>query len=64
MLRGLSGRKEVIQRRIKLYLDTRRMFEICSKLKIKTPERRHTFISKLEQISRVVLVFPLLILNK
>ena len=64
MLRGLSGRKEVIQRRIKLYLDTRRMFEICSKLKIKTPERRHAFISKLEQISRVVLVFPLLILNK
>ena len=42
--------------------------EICSKLAIKTPERRHwhrygVFIVNLEHISRLVLVFLLLPLN-
>ena len=45
------------------------MCEICSKLTIKTPERRHrrlsgVFIVNVEQISHVVLVFLLLTLNK
>ena len=40
-----------------------------SKLKIKTPERRHyrqsgVFIANLEQISHINLIFPLLNLNK
>ena len=43
--------------------------EICSKLTIKTPERRYWrhssgFICNLEQVSHIVLVFPLLTLNK
>ena len=43
--------------------------EICLKLTIKTPEQRHwhrsdVFIVNFEQISDVVLVFPLLALNK
>ena len=47
----------------------RTMCEICSKLAIKTPLRRQkccsgVFIGNFEQISQVVLVFPLLILNK
>ena len=56
---------------IRLYLDriyllkvnnrnTRTRFEICSKLTIKTPERRHhsgIFIVNLEHISHLVLVF-------
>ena len=45
------------------------MCEICSKLTIKTPERRHwrrfgVFIINFEDISQLVLVFPLLTLNK
>ena len=45
------------------------MCEICSKLTVKTPERRHwrrpdVFIVNSEHISHVVLVFPLLTLNK
>ena len=44
-------------------------FEICSKLTIKTPERRHcrrsgVFIVKFENISHIFLVFLLLNLNK
>ena len=43
--------------------------EVCSKLTIKTPERRHwrrsgVFIVKFEQISYTDLVFPWLTLNK
>ena len=42
--------------------------EICSKLTVKTPERRHwhrsgAFIVNFEHISRLFLVFLLLILN-
>ena len=49
--------------------NTRTMCEIYSKLTIKTPERRHwplsgVFIVNFEQISHIVLVLPLLILNK
>ena len=45
------------------------MCEICSKLTIETSERCHwrqsrVFILNLEHISHIVLVFPLLILNK
>ena len=45
------------------------MFEICSKLTIKTPERRQerrsgVFIVNFKQISHIAVVFPLLILNK
>ena len=45
------------------------MCEICSKLKIKIPERRHrrgsgVFIVNSEQVSLIVLVFLLLNLNK
>ena len=45
------------------------MCEICPKLTIKTPERRQqrrsgVFIVNIEQISHIVLVFPLLTLNK
>ena len=48
---------------------TRTMCEICSKLTLKTPERRHwrrsgVFIFNFEQISLIVLVFLLLTLNK
>ena len=49
--------------------NTRTMCEICSKLTIKIPERRHrlgfsVFIADFEQISSIVLVFLLLNLNK
>ena len=45
------------------------MCETCPKLAIKIPERRHwirsgVFIANFEQISHIVLVFPLLTLNK
>ena len=46
----------------------RAMFEICSKLTIKIPERRHSgrsgiFIVNFEHISHLVIVFLLLTLN-
>ena len=49
--------------------NTRTKCEICSKLTIKTPERRHlrrsgVFIVNFEHISHLVLVFLLLTLNK
>ena len=50
--------------------DTRTVREICSKLMIKTPERRQwrpcsgVFIVNFEQVSHIVLVFPLLTLSK
>ena len=46
--------------------NTRTRFEICSKLKIKTPERRRTgvFIVNFEHISHVVPVFLLLTLSR
>ena len=45
------------------------MFEICSKLTKETPKRRQrrhsdVFIVNSEQISNIILVFPLLLLNK
>ena len=45
------------------------MREICSKLKIKTPEQRHqrrsgVFIVNFDQISHIALVFLLLTLTK
>ena len=45
------------------------MREICSNLKIKTPERRHqrrsgVFIVNFDQISHIALVFLLLTLTK
>ena len=45
------------------------MCEICSKLTIKTPQRRQwrlsdVFIINFEQISHIVVVFPLFPLNK
>ena len=47
--------------------NTRRRYEKCSKLTIKTPERRRrffdVFIVNSEQISQFLLVFLLLILN-
>ena len=47
--------------------DTRLMYEICSKLIIKTTDRRHWHRSgvfvKFEQILHIVLVFPLLTFN-
>ena len=48
--------------------NTRTRCEICSKLTIKTPERRHwrrsgVFIVNFEHISHLVLVFLLLTLN-
>ena len=46
------------------YGNTRKRCEICSKLAIKTPERRHVFIANFEHISHLFLVFPLLTLNK
>ena len=47
----------------------RAMCESCSKLTIKTPERHQlcrsgVFIVNFEQISHIILVFPLLTLNK
>ena len=42
--------------------NTRKSCEICSKLTIKTPERRQ-FIVNFEHISHLVLVFLLLTLN-
>ena len=49
--------------------NTRRMYEICSKLTIEALERRHwhhsgVFFVDIEQISYIVLVFLLLALNK
>ena len=49
--------------------NTRTMSEFCSKISIKTPERHHRdrsdiFIVKIEQISYIALVFPLLTLNE
>ena len=49
--------------------NTRAMCEICSKLTIKTPERRHCrcsdlFIVNFEHISHFVIVSLLLTLNK
>ena len=46
--------------------NTRTMREICSKLTKKAPERRHwrIFIANFKLISHIVLVFPLLNLNK
>ena len=49
-------------------INTRTRCEICSKLTIKTPERRHwrrsgVFIVNFEYISHLVLVFLLLTLN-
>ena len=46
--------------------NTRTMCEICSKLTIKTTERRSSvvFIVNFEQISHIVLVFLLLALDK
>ena len=49
--------------------NTRKKYEICSKLTIKTPERRHwcrsrVFIVNFEHISPLFLVFLLLTLNK
>ena len=48
---------------------TKTICEICLILTIKTPERRHwrlsgVFIIRFEQISHIVLMFPLLTLNK
>ena len=46
--------------------NTRTMCKICSQLTIKTAKRRHSGVSTVnfEQISLIVLVFPLLTLNK
>ena len=45
--------------------NTRTRFEICSKLTIKIPERRHgIFIENFEHISHLVLVFLLLNLSR
>ena len=44
--------------------NTRRRCEICSKLTIKTPERRHVFIVNFKHISHLVLVFLLLTLSR
>ena len=44
--------------------NTRTICEICSKLTIKTPERRRVFMVNLKQIYHIVLVFPLLTLIK
>ena len=49
--------------------NTRAKCEICSKLTIKTTERRQrrrsdVFIANFEQILCIILVFPLLTLNK
>ena len=44
--------------------NTRTKCEICSKLTIKTPERRYSvFIVNVEHISHLVLVFLLLTVN-
>ena len=47
----------------------RTIYEVCSKLTRKTPERFHwnysgIYITNFEQISHIVLVFPILTLNK
>ena len=49
--------------------NTRAMFEVCSKFKSKTPKWHHwrrsgAFIVNFEQISHIILVFPLLTLKK
>ena len=48
--------------------NTRKRYEICPKLTVKTPERRHwrrsVFIVNFEHISHHFLVFLLLTLNK
>ena len=47
------------------YRNTRAMCEICSKLTIKPPERRHgVSIVNFEHISHLFLVFLLFALNK
>ena len=48
---------------------TRKIYESCSKLTIKTPERRQSrrsgvFIFNFEQILHIVLMFAMLTLNK
>ena len=40
------------------------MYEICAKLAMKTPEQWQVAIINFEQITYVVLVFPLMISNK
>ena len=73
MQQFLSGQKYIDPAGIYLLKvnnrNTRLMCEICSKLNIKTPERRHwrrsgVFIVNLEHISHLVLVFLLFTLNK
>ena len=49
--------------------NTRTMCENCSNSTVKTPEQRHfcrsgVFIVNVEQISHILMVFPLLTLNK
>ena len=44
-------------------MNTRIRCEICSKLTIKTSERRQAFIVNFEHISHLILVFLLLTLN-
>ena len=53
----------------KSIIEKKEMYEICSKLIIEIPERRHwrrscVFMVNFEQISHIVLLFPLLTLNK
>ena len=50
-------------------VNNRAMCEICPKLTLKTPERRHwrrsgVFIFNFEQISHIALVFPLFVVKK
>ena len=44
--------------------NTRMKCETCSKLTIKTPERRYWCLVNFEQISHIVLAFPLFALDK
>ena len=46
------------------FKNTRTRCEICSKLTMKIPERRHIFIVNFEHISHPVLLFLLLTLSK
>ena len=64
---------KLTQRAFTIYLfskrNTRAMCEMCSRLTMKTPERHHqrsskVFIVYFEQISHMVLVFPLYTLRK
>ena len=79
-----QAKKELLHKQFKIYRysfpagiyllkvnnrNTRTRCEICSKLTINTPERRHwrrsgVFIVNFEHISHLVLVFLLLTLNK